>query len=488
MTTPTLVPTGIHLQPDNSRVLVRPFIPADTSSVLRIIERALLMDEAEVTRQLAELNGHFSGRHQKIELAWERCYATVRHHLRYEDTLSQGRRRYIGALFSGEYAMESAALFNPSIVPHPDQSGLGEGELRFIMSLRATGEGHISSITFRTGIIGADHSVRLDGRSSHVSAPALHPDPIFPRGVFFRKLTEMQFDNSWTQALKQSLPDRFTRRELNAAMLTAKGVTRTSSHESQRMSDCIRWLSEANYEVSFNPAIPLSERVIFPVSPNESNGMEDARFVRFTEEDGRVTYQATYTAYNGRAILPQLLETEDFDSFRTVTLSGAAVRNKGMALFPRRVGGKYLMISRQDDENLYLMESEDMHVWEEARLLKRPSEPWEAVKIGNCGSPIETESGWLLLTHGVGPMRRYSIGAILLDREDPSIVIGHLTKPLVEPDEKLRNGYVPNVVYTCGALVHRGRLILPYGLSDTTVTMATVDLAELLAALTSGRE
>jgi len=483
MTAPSVVSTGILLKPDNSRVLVRPFIPSDSTAVLRIIERALLKSDEEITQQMGELNGHFSGRHQNVEAAWDRCYASVRSLVPYEDTLSPERRRYIGALFSGEYALESAALFNPSIVLHPDQSGLAGDEIRFIMSLRATGEGHISSITFRSGVIGGNHSVRLGGRSAHVSAPALHPDPIFSRGVFFRKLAEMRFDNSWTEALKQSLPDRFTRRELNAAMLTAKGVTRTSSRESERMSECIRWLSEANYEVVFDPSIPLSERVIFPVSPNESNGMEDARFVRFTGDDGIITYYATYTAYNGRAILPQLLETSDFNSFRAITLNGSAVRNKGMALFPRKVGGKYLMVSRQDDENLYLMESGDMHVWEDARLLRRPVEPWEVVKIGNCGSPIETESGWLLLTHGVGPMPRYSIGAILLDLDDPSIVIGHLAMPLVEPDEPLRNGYVPNVVYTCGAIIHRGKLILPYGLSDTLVTIATVDLNDLLRAL-----
>ncbi|WAC19035.1 glycoside hydrolase family 130 protein [Luteolibacter sp. SL250] len=488
MTTPSIVPTGIHLHPDNSRVLVRTFIPSDTTAVLRIIERALLTEEQEVTLLLTDLHKQFGGRHQRIEAAWRRSYSAVRSHIRHEESLSEQRRLYIGALFSGEYALESAALFNPSIVPHPDQSGLAEDELRFVMSLRATGEGHISSITFRTGVIGGDHSIRLDGRSSHVSAPELHPDPVFSRGVFFRKLAEMEFDNHWTQTLKQSLPDRFTRGELNAAMLTAKGATRTTMRESRRMDECIRWLAEANYEVRFDHSIPLSERVIFPVSPNESNGIEDARFVMFQEDDGAINYYATYTAYNGRAVLPQLLETSDFDAFRAVTLNGSSVRNKGMALFPRRVGGRFLMVSRQDDENLYLMESVDLHVWEEARLLRKPMESWEAVKIGNCGSPIETAAGWLLLTHGVGPMRRYCIGAILLDLEDPSTVLGHLRIPLLEPDEPLRNGYVPNVVYTCGSIIHHGKLILPYGLSDTSVTMAVVDLAELLENLDPFRE
>ena len=488
MSSPVPSPTGIHIRPDNARVLVRSFIPGERSSILRIIERALLPTEEEIAEQLALLHVNFGKRHLRIELAWQRHYDRVRHHVPHEPTLTDPRRLYIGSLFSGEYALESAALFNPSIVPHPDQSGLGAGELRFIMSLRATGEGHISSIAFRTGVIGADHSIVLEEVSRHVTAPELSADPSFRRSVFLRKLAEMEFDNPWSQALMNSLGDRFTRSELNAAIRIAGGAAKPSVRPARRTTECIRWLAEANYEVHFADTVPLSERIIFPVSPNESNGMEDARFVRFTDDDGTVTYYATYTAYNGRAILPQLLETQDFLSFRASTLNGASVRNKGMALFPRRINGKHAMISRQDDENLYLMYSDDPHVWEDAQLLRRPCEAWEAVKIGNCGSPIETEAGWLLLTHGVGPMRRYCIGALLLDLADPSVVLGHLSVPLIEPDEPLRNGYVPNVVYTCGALIHGGKLILPYGLSDTSTTISTVDLAELLAALDPRRE
>lgn len=480
---PVPTPSGVHLRPDNSRVLVRSFIPGDRASVLRIIERALVPDEEDIASRLASLHAHFDARHKRIELAWLQHYEPVRHHVPYEASLSAERRLYIGALFSGEYALESAALFNPSIVPHPDQTALPPGGLRFIMSLRATGEGHISSIAFRTGVIGADHSITLEHPSRFVSAPALDPDPSFHRGAFFRKLGEMEFENDWSRTLMKSLPDRFTRSELNQAMRIARGVTRPFAREAKRTVECIRWLAEANYEVRFDDSVPVSERIIFPVSPNESNGMEDARFVRFRDDDGSVTYYATYTAYNGRTILPQLLETTDFLRFRAVLLNGAAVRNKGMALFPRRIGGKYAMISRHDDENLYLMLSDDPHVWEHARLLRRPAEAWEAVKIGNCGSPIETPDGWLLITHGVGPMRRYCIGALLLDLEDPSIVLGHLAAPLIEPDEPLRNGYVPNVVYSCGSLVHQGRLILPYGLSDTSITFSTVKLDALLAAL-----
>ncbi|RYD47604.1 MAG: glycosidase [Verrucomicrobiaceae bacterium] len=482
------VPTGIHIRPDNSRVLVRSFIPGDRLSVLRIIERALASGTEEITERLELLRQQFAERHQRIELSWERHFGQVRHHVPHEASLTQDQRLYIGALFSGEYALESAALFNPSIIPHPDQSDLKKGELRFIMSLRATGEGHISSIAFRSGVVGPDHSIVLDKPSSHVTAPLLRADPSFRRSVIFAKLREMEFETPWSQALMQSLDDRFTRSELNAAIRTAGGATRATSRAARKTVECIHWIADANYEVQFNPEVPIAERVIFPVSPSESNGMEDARFVRFLDDDGTVTYYATYTAYNGRAILPQLLETPDFHHFRSITLNGAAVRNKGMALFPRRIHGKYVMISRQDDENLFLMESDDPHIWEDARLLRRPSEPWEAVKIGNCGSPMETDCGWLVLTHGVGPMRRYCIGALLLDLEDPSMVLGHLPLPLIEPDEPLRNGYVPNVVYTCGALVHAGSLILPYGLSDTSTTLATVDLRSLLAALDSRRE
>lgn len=476
-------PTGIHILPDNSRVLARSFIPGDRASILRIIERALLPTEEEIVARLALLFTHFSARHLRIEFAWLQHYERVAHHVPHEPSLSEARRLYIGSLFSGEYALESAALFNPSIVPHPDQSDLREGELRFIMSLRATGEGHISSIAFRTGVIDADHGIHMEKASHHVTAPRLNADPSFRRVAFFRKLHEMEFDNVWSQSLMSSLGDSFTRSELNAALRTAGGATRPFARVAKRTVECIRWLAEANYEVHFDPSLSMSERIIFPVSPTESNGMEDARFVRFTDDDGTVTYYATYTAYNGRAVLPQLLETSDFLSFRAVILNGAAVRNKGMAMFPRKIHGRYAMISRQDDENLYLMFSDDPHLWEDARLLRRPTEAWEAVKIGNCGSPIETAAGWLVLTHGVGPMRRYCIGALLLDLEDPSIVLGHLATPLIEPDEPLRNGYVPNVVYTCGGMLHNGRLILPYGLSDTSTTISTVDLAALLAAL-----
>jgi predicted GH43/DUF377 family glycosyl hydrolase len=286
----------------------------------------------------------------------------------------------------------------------------------------------------------------------------------------------------------KSLGDAFTLSELEKAMKRAERELRPLSREMQRTMECARWLAESNYQVHFDPSVAISERVIFPISSNESNGMEDARFVRFVDDDGKVTYYATYTAYNGRAILPQLLETTDFLNFRALTLNGRAVQNKGMALFPRRIDGRYAMISRQDDENLFLMFSDNPHFWSDPQVLRRPAQSWESVKIGNCGSPIETDAGWLVITHGVGPMRKYCIGAILLDLHDPSKVIGHLAEPLIKPREDEREGYVPNVVYTCGALVHRGHLILPYGMSDTAATIIHVELADLLSTLTNNQQ
>ncbi len=470
------------LRPNSARVLIRPFIPGDTARVVNIIGRAIALSEAEIEEQLVAVTEDFGSRHLNLRAFWRRHFDRVKAHVFSGRPLSEARQLYIGALFSGEYALESAALFNPSIVPHPDQTGVADGELRFIISLRATGEGHISSIEFRTGSIHGDHSVTVEEPSRFVTAPVQNPNPTYLKSVFLHKLMEMGFENDWSSTVMDSLGNHFTLSELEAAMRrAAKGP---QSREVQRTSECVRWLAESNYEVHFDPAVAVSERIIFPVSSNESNGMEDARFVRFVEDDGRVLYYATYTAYNGRAILPQLLETTDFLSFRALTLNGRAVQNKGMAFFPRRIDGRYAMISRQDDENLYLMYSDNPHFWSDPQLLRRPVQNWEAVKIGNCGSPIETEAGWLVITHGVGPMRKYSIGALLLDLHDPSRVLAELREPLLQAVASQREGYVPNVVYTCGALLHRGRLILPYGLSDTASTIVTIGLDELVAAFT----
>ncbi len=480
----TLQPTGVILRPNSSRVLIRPFIPSDPTRIVNVLGRALSLTEEETEEQLAAVTADFADRHQHLPASWRRHFERVKVHVFSGRPLSTARQLYIGALFSGEYALESAALFNPSIVPHPDQSDLAPGDLRFILSLRATGEGHISSIEFRSGVIGAGNVIRLDEPTRFVTAPVQNPNPTFRKTVFLHKLMEMGFENEWSAKLMHSLSSDFTLSELETAMRRAAQGLGPLPRELQRTTECVRWLAECNYELHFAPNVAISERVIFPVSSNESNGIEDARFVRFVEDDGSVIYYATYTAYNGRAILPQLLETDDFLTFRARTLNGRAVQNKGMAFFPRRLDGRYAMISRQDDENLFLMFSDNPHFWSEPQVLRRPRQAWEAVKIGNCGSPLETAAGWLVITHGVGPMRKYCIGALLLDLHDPTKVIAELTDPLVRPEGDGREGYVPNVVYTCGALIHGDRLILPYGLSDSVSTIVTVDLAELLAAMT----
>ena len=481
----SIQPTGIVLRPNSARVLVRPFIPSDPARIVNILGRAMALSEGEIEEQLVSITEDFGSRHLNVRTFWSRHFERVKTHVFSDRPLSEARRLYIGALFSGEYALESAALFNPSIVPHPDQTGLAENELRFILSLRATGEGHISSIEFRTGVIGANHSITIDEPSRFVTAPKLNPNPLYKKAIFLHKLMEMGFENEWSAAVLDSLAEDFTLSQLDPAMRRAASSSGPVPREVQRTMECVRWLAESNYEVHFDPSVAVSERIIFPVSSNESNGMEDARFVRFVEDDGSVMYYATYTAYNGRAILPQLIETPDFLSFRARTLNGRSVQNKGMALFPRRIGGLYAMISRQDDENMYLMFSDHMHFWSDPHILRRPRQAWEAVKIGNCGSPIETEAGWLVITHGVGPMRKYCIGAILLDLNDPSKVIGELKEPLLRPEGADREGYVPNVVYTCGALIHRGQLVLPYGLSDVATTVVNVELGHLLASLSA---
>ena len=481
-----LQPTGVLFRPDSSRVLIRPFIPGDPARIVNIIGRALALSEAETEEQLVAVAADFGKRHLDIRALWRQHFERVKAHVFSSRPLSEARKLYIGALFSGEYSLEAAALFNPSLVAHPDQSNLAEGELRFILSLRATGEGHISSIEFRTGIIRADHSIFVEAPSRFVTAPRVNPNPTYVKTVFLDKLMEMGFENDWSSLVMESLGKSFTLSDLERSMQHANQGQGHLPRDVQRTMECVRWLAQSNYEIDFSPSVAVSERIIFPVSSNESNGMEDARFVRFVEDDGSVMYYATYTAYNGRAILPQLLETADFLHFRALTLNGRAVQNKGMALFPRRIDGRFAMISRQDDENLFLMFSDNPHFWSDPKLLQRPGEAWEAVKIGNCGSPIETEAGWLVITHGVGPMRKYCIGAMLLDLNDPSKVLSHLSEPLLSPKEEEREGYVPNVVYTCGGLIHRGRLILPYGFSDTGATIVTIELDRLLAALKAG--
>jgi predicted GH43/DUF377 family glycosyl hydrolase len=483
MSFPQLRRHDLALLPQSERVILRPFIPSSSSRIAAILGRALALSEEEAANELDALRREFDSRHFDISSQWLDTFAKVSGHIFTQRPLTKERELLIGALFSGEYALESAALFNPSIVQHPDQNGLEEGSLRFVMSLRATGEGHISSIEFRSGIISRTGDIALEPVSRYVTMPEILPNPGYHKQSFVMKFHEMGFENEFAVALMEPLGDEFTRSDLNRSVGTVRHESPTGSNELRRTLDCVQWLADSNYELCFSQNLGLSERILFPVSPNESNGIEDARFVRFVEDDGSVMYYATYTAYNGHSILPQFLETRDFLHFRVITLNGAAVQNKGMALFPRRIDGRYAMLSRQDDENVFLMFSDNLHYWSETHLLLRPAQAWEAVKVGNCGSPLETSEGWLVITHGVGPMRKYCIGAVLLDLADPTKILGRLREPLLSPEGHEREGYVPNVVYSCGSLLHEGHLILPYAMSDKSTSIASVPLDELLAAL-----
>jgi predicted GH43/DUF377 family glycosyl hydrolase len=420
---------ALHLRPDPARVVVRPFKPAteprdfnptDKSRANHIVERVLGLDSASVAAQLADVLESFLGRHRNLLEIFEARALEMEAAFKGHAPFTLDQRRLIGAYFLHEYSFEAAALFNPSIVGHPDQTGVPVGGRRFILSLRAVGEGHISSLTFRTGLVTADGNVTIDPPARLANIPDIvGPAP---------------------------LPD----------------------------ADRV--------ELAFKSGGDLSERVIFPVLASQSNGVEDARFLEFDDGDSKI-YYATYTAYTGRAIRSELLETRNFETFRMSALQGSAARNKGMGLFPRRINGQYAMIARQDNENLYLIYSDDLLTWNGGQALLRPQFPWEFVQIGNCGAPIELDEGWLLFTHGVGPVRRYSIGAVLLDKADPSKVLARSSEPLVRPEPSDREGYVPNVVYTCGGMRHNDRIVLPYAISDTFCSVATMKIAALLENL-----
>ena len=475
---------SLILRPDPSRVLLRPFSPGDSGRAGRIINRILAIPEEQVAPLLSEICGDFCKRHHNILSVFLNRFEQVRETFETDQELSEQRRQLIGSYFLAEYSLEAAALFNPSIVPHPDQTGLAAGALRFVLSLRATGEGHISSITFRTGILHDDNRIEVMTPTGFLTEPRQIPNPVYEKGLFGRKLAELGLNREFTRRVLNRLASSFTLEDLRAGLQAEQfrlpdGMAREDQLESQGI-----WLlARSNYEVQFQPDEELSERIIFPATPSQRNGIEDARFVRFEEENGSHIYYATFTAYDGKVVMPELVETSDFLLFRFITLNGPAAQNKGMAMFPRKIKGYYAMLSRQDNENIYLMFSDNVHFWNGCTALLKPNFPWELVQLGNCGSPIETDAGWLVLSHGVGPMRKYCIGAFLLDRDDPSKVIGRLREPLLKPNENEREGYVPNVVYTCGALLHNGELIIPYGLADQATGFATVALGDVLGAM-----
>ncbi len=480
---PRIRRTGIVLRPNNQRVVIRPFEPANNQRVERILARVLALSEAEVERLLERVMDEFRDRHQKIRTFFMSRFERVKPHLLTDHRLSDNRKTLIGSYFTQEYSLESAALFNPSMVWHPDQSGLPEGSKRFLVSLRATGEGHVSSITFRSGVVDQACRIDMDEPTRFVTAPEPIPNTRYETPLFQRKLVEIGIDGPFVGLVLGTLGDQFTLDELESVVHRISHQNRPRQREHESVMQGMLTLAKANYEIAYSPEQSISERVIFPSSPTEAGGIEDARFVQFHEQDDSVLYMATYTAFDGKVILPQMLETSDFLQFKIGTLNGPEVRNKGFALFPRRVRGLYAMLSRQDNENIFLMYSDNLHFWYTKEMVARPTQPWEFVQLGNCGSPIETDQGWLVLTHGVGPMRKYAMGAFLLDLDEPSRVIGRLATPLLEPDALEREGYVPNVVYSCGAVVHQGQLIIPYAMSDYASTFAVVALDEVLSAM-----
>jgi predicted GH43/DUF377 family glycosyl hydrolase len=482
----------VRLVPDPRRVITKPFLPREeiyadgTTRMQAVLRRVMAMSETDVAITLHEARALFAGRHRDLDAIFDRNFAVIADHLDHlglvRSQLTNDRRQLIGAYFTHEYSIEAAALGNPSIVAAPDQSGLAVGEVRVVMSLRSIGEGHISSIEFRTGVIGADADVQLDIPSRYAVTGERTPHE-HHKSLFTSKLGELGMMNEVEERVLSRLRDRFTITELEEAIdaLDDDGIERSMSGETTRL---LHWLASSNYRVAFPNSIELSERVLFPSGPTESHGMEDARFVRFVDDDGVVTYFATYTAFDGHQILPQLIETVDFTEFRVTTMSGRTARNKGIAVFPRKIDGLYVALGRHDNVNNFIMTSSDVRVWNEATILQQPEQPWELMQLGNCGSPLETEAGWLVITHGVGPLRRYTLGALLLDLNDPTVVVGHLDEPLLSPEADEREGYVPNVVYSCGSMIHSGHLVLPYGYADVGASVATIALDELLARLT----
>jgi predicted GH43/DUF377 family glycosyl hydrolase len=475
-----------RLRPDPRRVIAALLVPGEEvpggdSRAVSVSQRILAMDDGHAATTLAEVKRRFAHRHGHLETTWSSHFQLAAQRLGGVDEIPVDKALLIGAYFTHEVSLEGAALCNPSIVLHPDQSDLATGEARFVMSLRAVGEGHISSIEFRTGTIDAAGEVYLDDPGPFVGRGQHSPGP-YTRSLFHAKLAERGCDNQAAALVLDRLGPHFGKRELEDAIaelhpdLLSRAVVREAVLG-------IRWVAANNYSVEFPAGTQIAERVLWPHGPAEVQGMEDARFVRFVDDGGEVTYFATYTAFDHALVAPQLLATTDFATFAVSQLSGPFATNKGMALFPRKVGGQYMALSRWDRESLAVATSGDRTEWAEATTLLLPPRPWELVQVGNCGSPIETPEGWLVLTHGVGPMRSYSIGAILLDLDDPRRVTGRLSDPLLVANEEEREGYVPNVIYSCGALVHGQTLVVPYGFSDRAVGFARVDMAGLLSRL-----
>lgn len=515
----------IRFNPDPSRIITRFHLPVGNERIWSISDRVLGLSDEEVNLILNNVLRNFSKRHRNVSKIFENNFNRIKLIINDMDPgsmdpplkkkiqelkillkkfstgskpESKKRKLLIGAYFTMEYSIESAAFFNPSIVEHPDQTDLLEkNQKRVIISFRATGEGHISSLVFREGVIDKDNNIDFKSIGRLVDVPEVVKRHVYEKEAFFKKIHEMniyQYINgsekepavelieNTIKLIMDRLEDKFIYGTLRNTIEGALKNPDLTVYE-KRIIEVISWLADSHYEIEFSLDTAISERVIFPISYTERNGIEDARFVRFTDDDGTITYYATYTAYDGYTILPKLIQTKDFYHFKVKPLNGIYAQNKGMALFPRRINGKYVMLSRYDGFNNYIMYSDNINLWQHAQKIENPMHPWEYIQTGNCGSPIETDKGWLVLTHGVGPMRKYCIGAVLLDLEDPTKILGYLKEPLLAPNEEEREGYVPNVVYSCGSIIHNKELVIPYGISDTASTFATVSMDELLGVL-----
>ena len=482
---------NISFQPDVTRVIAR-FLYTDDERALCTIRSVLNMTDSEASFTLGQVLRDYSMRHRNISKIFEKHYNKITHlvkqvNIDYE-SLVYSKKILLGAYFTMEYSIESAAFFNPSIVEHPDQSETGSGEKRVILSFRATGEGHISSIVFRTGLLDKNSHLTIEPVGKLLEEAEYIRRHVYDKESFRSKLDEMQdfHDIIPPDLILDKLNEKFTYGELRKCVEDAR-KTLHLAHEKEALFNQIMWLASSHYELEFSLDTNISERVIFPVSVIEKNGIEDARFVKFVDDDHTTKYYATYTAFSGTSILPKMLDTEDFYHFRVLPVHGEVAQNKGMAMFPRKVNGKYAMLCRLDGFNNYLAFSDTITIWREAKLLQQPKFPWEYVQIGNCGSPIETSEGWLVITHGVGPMREYVLGASLFDLHNPEKELGRLKSPLLMPNTEEREGYVPNVVYSCGSIIHNDDLILPYAMSDFASTYATVNLRELLNELKNSR-
>ncbi|WP_370330678.1 glycoside hydrolase family 130 protein [Mycolicibacterium hippocampi] len=477
-----------RLPADPSRVIAQLFVPGHQGYELAdsragaVLRRILALDEDDVRASLDDVFARFDKRHRDLTGTFRRHARELADRLDTDAVLSTDRMLLLGATFTSEYAIEGAALCNPSVVAHPDQSGTEPGSLRFVMSVRGIGEGHRSSIEFRTGLVDASGGVTVDAPVPYATVGPVVPT-LLDAAVFRSELARLRVGGESADYVLDALGERFTRADLDEQLDKLQHHLRTRGHALRTISQ-MQAIAERSYAVEFATEMPLSERVLSPAMAAEAAGMEDARFVRFTRDDGTVTFYATYTAYSGSEIAQQLLETEDFQCFTSTPLVGRAAANKGLALFPRLIGGRFAAMSRSDRESNSIAFTDNPFQWTDSVPCQRPTEAWEALQLGNCGPPIETEAGWLVLTHGVGPMRTYRIGAILLDLEDPTRIVGRLREPLLSPAADEQDGYVPNVVYSCGALVHAGTLVLPYGIDDAVIGIATVPMPELLAALT----